>query len=262
MLLESKVERRTIEIGCALGGRLRKVWSSILYRLGRPAVSLYAGLMFDMDIVWEGSLPPGPKIIAPNHPSTTDPFLVTGLMREPTSILIDDRLFKVPVFGRYLKHAGHVPVDKGDGRTAFEAARRLLDDGRSITIFPEGAVSPFDGGFHRPRTGAARLALLTGAPIIPVGIHLDRERVKVVASSYSGITAVGTWYLRGPYGMTVGKPMILRGDVEDRENVRAASERIMQRIARLSHRSARRVGGTPAFQPRLETGPLGLPGQV
>jgi 1-acyl-sn-glycerol-3-phosphate acyltransferase len=218
--------------------------------------------MFDMDIVWEAPLPPGPKIIAPNHPSTTDPFLVTGLISEPTTILIDNRLFKVPVFGRYLHLAGHVPVDKDNGRKAFEAARRLLDEGRTIAIFPEGAVSPFGGGLHRPRTGAARLALLTGAPIIPIGIHLDRERIKLVESKYSGITVVGTWYLRGPYAMTIGSPLILDGNVEDREYVRAVSERLMRRIARLSRQSARRMAGVPNLQPRLETGPLGLPGQV
>lgn len=261
MLLKSAVERRVIEPDRALE-RFRTLGNDVLYRLGRPAVNLYAGLMFDMDVVWKAPLPAGPKIIAPNHPSTTDPFLVTGLIDEPTSILIDNRLFKVPVFGRYLTYAGHVPVVEGSGRTAFDRARELLDDGRNIAIFPEGAVSPLAGGFHRSRTGAARLALLTGAPIIPIGIHLDRERIKVVESQYSGIMAVGTWYLRGPYAMTIGQPMILDGDVEDRQYVRAASERIMQRIAHLSHQSARRMEETPNLKPRLETGPLGLPGQV
>ena len=244
------------------GAESRTGWNDVLYRLGRPAVGLYEWLMFDMDVVWEAPLPAGPKIIAPNHPSTTDPFLVTRLMSEPTSILIDDRLFKVPVFGRYLEYAGHIRVVEGNGRAAFDAARQLLDEGRNIAIFPEGAISPLEGGFHRSRTGAARLALLTGVPIIPIGIHLDRERIKVAESKYSGIAAVGTWYLRGPYAITIGKPMVIEGDVEDREYVRAASERIMERIARLSHQSARRMGATPAHRPRLETGPLGLPGQV
>jgi 1-acyl-sn-glycerol-3-phosphate acyltransferase len=215
--------------------------NQVLYKLGRPIVNLYAAAMFDMDVAWEASLPKGPKIIAPNHPSTTDPFLITGLVAEPTSILIDDRLFKVPVFGRYLHLTGHVPVVDGNGREAFEMAKRLLETGRSIAIFPEGCVSPLTGGLRPPRTGAARLALITGAPIIPIGIHLQRERIHVIESAYSGISATGTWYLRGPYAITVGKPMTLVGNVEDREYVQAVSERIIRCIAHLAQQSARRM---------------------
>ena len=215
--------------------------SQVFYKLGRPMVNLYAGLMFDMDVTWEEPLPKGPKIIAPNHPSTTDPFLIAGMMTEPTSILIDDRLFKVPVFGRYLHLAGHVPVVDGNGRQAFETAKRLLGAGQNVAIFPEGSVSPLTGGLHPPRTGAARLALSTGAPIIPIGIHLPRERIHVVESRYSGISATGRWYLRGPYAMTVGTPMVFEGDIQDREYVREVGERVIQCIAHLAQQSARRA---------------------
>jgi 1-acyl-sn-glycerol-3-phosphate acyltransferase len=167
--------------------------------------------------------------------------LIAGLVAEPTSILIDDKLFQVPLFGRYLHLTGHVPVVDGNGREAFEAARRLLEAGRSVAVFPEGAVSPLEGGLHPPRTGAARLALSTGAPIVPVGIHLQRERIHVVESRYSGISATGRWYLRGPYALTVGKPMTFLGDVKDREYVQMVSERIIQRIAHLAQQSARRL---------------------
>jgi 1-acyl-sn-glycerol-3-phosphate acyltransferase len=230
----------------------------ILYKLGRPVINLYAAAMFEMDVVWEAPLPEGPKIIAPNHPSTTDPFLIAGLVAEPTSILIDDRLFKVPLFGRYLHLTGHVPVVDGNGREAFEAAKQLLGAGQSIAIFPEGTVSPLEGGLHRPRTGAARLALSTGAPIIPVGIHLQRERIHVVESRYSGISATGRWYLRGPYAMTIGKPMTFVGDVKDRECVQAVSERIIRCIAHLAQRSAHRMNRPIQLSMR----PLRLPGEV
>jgi 1-acyl-sn-glycerol-3-phosphate acyltransferase len=118
---------------------------------------------------------------------------------------------------------------------------RLLEAGRSIAIFPEGAVSPLEGGLHRPRTGVARLALSTGVPIIPIGIHLQRDRIHVIESTYSGISATGTWYLRGPYAMTVGKPMTFVGDVEDREYVQMVSERVIRRIAHLAQQSAHRL---------------------
>jgi 1-acyl-sn-glycerol-3-phosphate acyltransferase len=180
-------------------------------------------------------------------------------MAEPTSILIDDRLFKVPVFGRYLHLAGHVPVVCGNGRKAFDTAKRVLEAGQNIAIFPEGAVSPLEGGMHPPRTGAARLALSTGATVIPVGFHLERERIHVVESKYSGISATGRWYLRGPYAMTVGKPMTFEGDVEDREYVRAVSERIIRCIAHLAQQSAHRINRPT----QKRTRPLRqLPGEV
>jgi 1-acyl-sn-glycerol-3-phosphate acyltransferase len=233
--------------------------NQVFYKVGRPVVNLYAALMFEMDVAWEASLPEGPKIIAPNHPSTTDPFLVTGLVAEPMSILIDDRLFKVPVFGRYLHLTGHVPVVNGNGRKAFEVAKRLLQAGRSIAIFPEGAVSPSEGGLRRPRTGAARLALCTGVPIVPVGIHLQRERIRAIESKYSGIRVTGRWYLRGPYAITVGRPMRFDGDVEDREYVQVVSERIIRCIAHLAQQSARRMNRPT----RRGTRPLRqLPGEM
>jgi 1-acyl-sn-glycerol-3-phosphate acyltransferase len=258
MLLQCQVGRRNHRAGWSVSGRFRIASDEVLYHLGRFMVRLCAPFLFRLDVSCQTPLPRGPKIIAPNHPSTTDPFLITGLIPEPTSILIDDRLFKVPVFGRYLTQVSHVPVDQSKGRKAFEAARQLLGDGRNVAIFPEGSVSPLEGGFHQPRTGMARLALLTGAPVIPIGIYLDRERVRVVESRYSGISATGRWYLSGPYAMTVGEPVYLNGDVKDREYVRVASERIMQHIAWLAYQSALRVEASRSLKSRLEPGRIGL----
>ncbi len=106
--------------------------------------------------------------------------------------MIDDRLFKVPVFGACLRRMGHVPVVPGEGHTAVEAAQALLKAGRTVAIFPEGAISPLDGGFHQPRTGAARLALSTGVPVIPVGVYLDRSHIRRFETSIDGTPAVGT----------------------------------------------------------------------
>ena len=231
----------------------------VFYWLGRPVVEMYARSMLKMDVVQHAPLPDGPKIISANHPSTTDPFLILTLASEQVTILISETLFKVPLFGRYLRQAGHVPVVPGDGRAAFEKARQLLEAGRTVAVFPEGAISPLAGGFHRPRTGAARLSLHTGAPVIPVGIHLQRERIQLIETMVDGKPEVGTWYLRGPYAMTVGDPMRFTGDVDDRAYVRSASERIMQHIAHLAHQSARRMRETEAiasYRGRRTSGPL------
>ncbi len=229
----------------------------ILYRTGQTAIGLYADALLKLDVVQRAPLPAGPKIIAVNHPTTTDPVLMMAVVPEPMSILITEMVFKVPAVGRYLRLAGHIPVVAGNGRAAFEAALRLLEAGRTVGIFPEGALSPLEGGVHRPHTGAARLALSAGAPIIPVGIHLQRERIRFVETTVEGHTEVARWYLRGPYSVTIGEAMVFKGDVEDRECVRAASERVMERIAQLARESALR---TPAADRRTATRPVRVAG--
>jgi 1-acyl-sn-glycerol-3-phosphate acyltransferase len=223
--------------------------------VGRPFVDSCAKLLFDMDVHFKAPLPRGPKIIAPNHPSTTDPFLILTLAGEQTSILIEDVMFKVPIFGRYLGYAGHIKVVRERGCDAFDAALRRLRSGRSVVVFPEGDISPLDGGTHAPRSGAARLALETGAPIIPVGIELDRQRLRQIDTRVDGRVETGTWYFSGPYAMTVGQPLYFNGNAADRERVSAVGERIMQRITALMDESKRRIAvadsRTRAPAPRL-----------
>jgi len=216
-------------------------WEDLLYTVGQPLVALYYKLTLNPDIVFQQPLPAGPKILAANHPSTTDPLIMTTLCDEPVRILITESVFTIPVVGRLLRHTGQIPVVRENGRAAFDEALRRLKDGQTIGVFPEGSLSPREGGFCTPRTGAARLALLTGAPIIPVGIHLERERLRYGAKQLDERDEPIRWYWRGPYAMTVGQPLHLQGDIEDRDGVYAASERIIQSIRRLAGESEQRI---------------------
>lgn len=215
----------------------QKVW----YLLGRLIVTIYAHIALNMDILWKTARPTGPVILAANHPSTTDPAIVTTLVNRQASILINHILFNVPVFGRSLRMAGHIPVIHGNGKAALQEASRLLKAGRTIIIFPEGDISPLTGGMHKLHTGVARLAMLTGAPVIPVGISLDADRIQIVQTEVKGTMEPGTWYLHGPYGVTVGEPMQFEGSVDDREYVKSVTETIMQQISLLAQESAIRI---------------------
>jgi len=217
---------------------LQPIW----YTLGRAAVGAWAQTMLKVDISQRAPLPKGRKIIAANHPTTTDPILIELLTLEPMHVLITEMCFKVPVVGQSLRLAGHVPVVTGNGRAAFDEAMQWLQAGQTVGIFPEGALSPLEGGLGKPYTGVARLALISGAPVIPVGIHLQREHVRFVETTVGDKTETARWYLHGPYAMTVGESMRFEGNIEDRQYVRSVSERIMQRIACLSRESAQRVG--------------------
>jgi 1-acyl-sn-glycerol-3-phosphate acyltransferase len=235
---------------------------NILFWSGRSVVDLYTKTMLDMDVARHGALPEGAKIIAANHPTTFDPFLILTLAPGQMSILITETCFKVPVFGHYLRASGHIPVIHNNGRAALEEARRRLQAGRTIGIFPEGALSPLNGSVCEPRTGTARLALSTGVPVVPAGIHLDRERIRFFETQVDGVTEIARWYFRGPYAVTIGEPMYLAGDVEDWEHVRSVSAQIMGRIVQLAHESALRMQGSQAFVPGSITRPVKMAGRA
>lgn len=230
------------------------------YRFGRTFVKMASSVLLRPDIVHRGFIPSGPKVVVANHPSTTDPGLLLLTVSDPIHILISETLFQVPVLGPYLKAAGHITVLHDNGRLSLEQGVERLKAAQTVGIFPEGAISPFLGGFHRPRTGAARLALSAGVPVIPVGIYLDRERIRLIETEVQGKVEIGVWYLRGPYAMTVGEPLHFAGDLDDWNYVRDVSEQIMQRIAQLSYESAQRlarrrrlaIGIPPVFEPIRE----------
>ncbi len=228
----------------------QKTW----YQIGRSIVGFYLRHVIRADIHHRQPLPKGAKIIAANHPSTSDPAFVTVLTREQTTILIKETLFKVPLFGRSLRMAGHVPVVAGNGRAALEEATRLLRSGRTVVIFPEGEISP-EGSFNKAHTGVARLALATGAPVIPVGISLDHSKIHRIHTQVEGKQETGAWYLNGPYAMTVGEPMTFQGSADDHEHVHAVTGQIMQRLATLSGHGALRLAArrAPALQPQNST---------
>jgi 1-acyl-sn-glycerol-3-phosphate acyltransferase len=226
-----------------------------LYGAGRTLIGLYSRLMLDLDVQWTAELPSGPKIVAINHPTTSDPFVILPVFPEPVRVLIIASCFGLPLFGEYLRAAGHIPVLVKDGRAALDEARRRLDNGETVGIFPEGVLSPAVG-LGRPRTGAARLAIATGAPVLPVGVALLRERAVVVPTTITptGASGVAKWYLRGPYAITVGAPVTYAGDAADRERVVAVSADIMRRIDDLARESDLRVqlsataGGRPGLR--------------
>jgi len=216
-------------------GSLAKTW----YELGRTIVRLYSNLFYDMHVHYKGKLPAGPKILACNHPSTVDPILLTLVTPEQMSILITERLFKVPICGPSLRFTGHIEVPVVNGRPALLEGLRALQEGRTLGIFPEGDISPACGECCPAHTGVARLALSSGAPVIPVGIALEPERLWRRDTTVDGLNDEAAWYISGPYSITVGEPISFSGDPNDRARGRAVTDEVMQHITSLSAESAR-----------------------
>jgi 1-acyl-sn-glycerol-3-phosphate acyltransferase len=178
---------------------------------------LHPGLRLLMRFAWAGkqNIPEtGGIILAPNHLSYADwpaiALFSDGYAHRYPVFMIKSGIFEVKVIGRLMYKFGQLPVyrDRGDAGLVLKQAERALRKGDSVIVYPEGTASrdpdlwPMVG-----KTGAARLALTTGAPVIPVAqwgaqeilpygtkkLHLfPRKKVQMVAgppvdlSAYTG----------------------------------------------------------------------------
>ena len=118
----------------------------------------------------------GPFVLAPNHLSNIDPVVVGAVVwrlgRAPR-FLTKASLFRVPLLGGMLRGVGQIPVERGGrlqrGAVPLEAAKRLIREGQGVIVYPEGSLTRDpDLWPMRGKTGAARLALQLGLPVIPV----------------------------------------------------------------------------------------------
>jgi 1-acyl-sn-glycerol-3-phosphate acyltransferase len=131
-------------------------------------------VLFTYDCVGEEKIPAtGAAIVSANHPSYLDPVLLSLQVKRPILFMAWDALFRVPLLGPAARLFGAFPVDtrRGGGHAAYDAARALLQEGHLVGIFPEGKRSRAGWMEEDLRKGAARLALETGAPLVPATIR-------------------------------------------------------------------------------------------
>lgn len=149
-----------------------------LYRLARGVIRPATKLVWPTEVEGLENVPAeGPAIIAPNHISFLDSVVLIGVL--PRQITYVGKAEYMDSWKtKYLFPAvGMIPIDRSGGRksmVALDQVVKILDRGELFGIFPEGTRSR-DGLLHRGRTGVARLALQTGAPVIPVGISGTNE---------------------------------------------------------------------------------------
>jgi 1-acyl-sn-glycerol-3-phosphate acyltransferase len=115
----------------------------------------------------------GPAILCPNHISVIDSFFVPAMLPRRITYVGKAEYLDDWKTRRLFPALGMIPIDRSGGdaaEAALDLAAEVLERGELFGIYPEGTRSR-DGLLHKGRTGAARLALRTGAPIIPVGIR-------------------------------------------------------------------------------------------
>jgi 1-acyl-sn-glycerol-3-phosphate acyltransferase len=184
---------------------------------------------------WENLPKEGGFVAAPNHISYFDPFSVAHFLYASGCnpyFLGKEEVFRMPVLGRLLVASGQVPVYRKTGRAvdAYRAAVEGVEEGKCIVVFPEGTLTrdpdlwPMVG-----KTGAARIALQTHQPVIPIAHWGTQE---VMPTYGKGIHLFPRHTMRVSAG-----PAVDLSDLYDRPldspTLKLATERIMVRITDL-----------------------------
>jgi 1-acyl-sn-glycerol-3-phosphate acyltransferase len=173
----------------------------------------------------------GPLIIASNHLSFSDSIFMPLVVPRKVTFLAKSEYFTSPGPKGLLKKLtfialGQVPVDRSGGRrseAALITGLKVLAEGKCLGIYPEGTRSP-DGRLYKGRTGIARLAIESGAQVVPVAMF-NTEKIQPTGTVVPKVMRVE---------MIFGEPMTFSGDSSDLQYLRQVTDQIMDKIQELS----------------------------
>jgi len=178
----------------------------------------------------------GPAILASNHLSFSDSFFLPAMLDRKVTFIAKQEYFTTPgIKGRltaaFFKGVGQLPVDRsgsrGAGEAAIKAGIEVIKRGELFGIYPEGTRSP-DGRLYRGKPGGlARVALATGAPVIPVAM-IDTEKIQPPGKVMPKLMRPG---------IKIGKPLDFsryEGLAGDRFIERSITDEIMYALMELS----------------------------
>ncbi len=173
----------------------------------------------------------GPVIIASNHLSFSDSIFMPLVVSRRVTFLAKSEYFTSPGIKGLIKKLtfitlGQVPVDRSGGKrseAALLTGLRLLRENQCLGIYPEGTRSP-DGRLYKGRTGIARMAIESAAPVIPVAMFNTAE-IQPTGQVVPKVRRVE---------MVFGEPRYFSGDSSDQAVLRDVTNQIMEKIAELS----------------------------
>jgi 1-acyl-sn-glycerol-3-phosphate acyltransferase len=150
----------------------------VIYWVLRGILVPFFLLYFRLDRLGREHLPKeGPLLLASNHRSFLDPFVIGTLIKRPVYYMAKRELFEKRWQAWILNALGAFPVDRGVGDgDAMATARKILERGDCVVLFPEGTRIR-RGALADPRRGVGRLALETGTPVAPVAV-IGTEEVR------------------------------------------------------------------------------------
>jgi 1-acyl-sn-glycerol-3-phosphate acyltransferase len=166
----------------------------------------------------------GPVILAVNHLSWADPIAMGVALQRPAFYLAKEGVFKHPLTRWIVTATGQIKVDRTVGKNegALDTALDLLQQGLVVGVFPEGTRSR-PGQVKRGKTGIARIAAMSGAPIVPVGCE----------TGYFWPHGHNMPSLGHPVYVDIGPPFTLDlkpEDIADKNKMRDATDEIMDKV--------------------------------
>jgi 1-acyl-sn-glycerol-3-phosphate acyltransferase len=204
---------------------------------GIAVVGLFSRILFRLRVEGADRVPSaGPAIVAGNHVSSLDGVVLalatSSRSRRMTRFLVAAEFFHHVRFGWALRLYRQIPVRRGQGdQGALDVAIETIRGGALAGIFPEGTVNPEPGaGQLRGRKGAARIALATGASIVPVGIWGTQDRWPK-----TGLHFRRPW--RPVVVISYGEPVGPKGEAASSEDIQAFTDLVMTAIAAQAERA-------------------------
>jgi 1-acyl-sn-glycerol-3-phosphate acyltransferase len=218
-------------------GELNRWW-----QFGLPLVVPLVRLLFRLRVRGLEHVPAsGAAIVAMNHVSFLDgPVLAIEVgwrLRRESRFLVAAEMFRKRFFGPILRRYDQIPIRRGEGDAgALDEAIETIKRGALAAIAPEGKVNPDPGaGLTRIRSGVARIALPTGAPVVPVGIWGTQARYPKEGVRFSRP-------LRPSLAIVFGAPMLPVGAASDPEDVDRFLDRLREHLEE-QVTAARRLSG-------------------
>jgi len=235
--LAAEVARRRLR---AATGAAAPTWR--LYAVLKPIVVALSRGYWRLQARGRERVPPeGPLILVSNHSSVLDPPFIGAAAPRRLTFLAKAELFRVPMFGALIRAVGAHPLRReGGDPSALRTALRLVKEGEALLVFPEGTRGP-EGALREAKAGAGMLAVLSGAPVVPVWIRGTGRAWPKGARLPRPVKVM----------VTFGEPLRFERPQggSRKEQYEAATRAMMAAIARLRDEAVA-VGGAGPVEPR------------
>ncbi len=197
---------------------------TLTYRVAHAIVGLTIKPVFRLRAEGQQHIPKdGPVLIASNHLSVLDPIVIAYGVPRPVAYVAKAELFRLPVLSFILPRLFAIPLERGAGDlSAVKAAIRALNKGLAFGIFPEGTRSR-DGKLQPFKTGAAAIAIRTGAKVVPAA---------VIGTDKAWPVGQGPRPFR-PITVRYGPPLDFSDKKLDKKSLQAATEVLQEAVASL-----------------------------